>query len=80
MTQDHLDLYRTCYEMNFQRVPKLYWDNQRAGGVSLAKRLAVQALGGGEIRGWRKNFKRVQTEITARSIAGATRAAENTND
>ncbi len=59
MSALHLDLYRTCYEMNFRAVPKVFWDNQRAGGVSFAKRLLLRMLGKGEIRSWRKAFKKI---------------------
>ena len=65
MRQDHLDLYTACYEINFRRVPSLYWDNQRAGGVGLAKRLAVQLLGRAEVRAWRKNFARTRKKLKA---------------
>jgi len=66
MTADHLELYTTCYENNFKRVPKLFWDNQRAGGVSWFKRFGLQALGKTEVRAWRKNFKRIAKQIAAR--------------
>ncbi len=65
MRQDHLDLYTACYEINFRRVPRLYWDNQRVGGVSLAKRLAVQLLGLAEVHAWRKNFARTRKRLKA---------------
>jgi len=63
LTLAHLDLYQACYEINFRRVPKLYWDNQRAGGVSWFKRAMVQVLGKTEVRGWRKNFRRQRKRI-----------------
>ena len=66
MSLDHLALYTTCYEQNFRLVPKLYWDNQRAGGVGLAKRLAIQILGKNEVRAWRRKFKRTREAIVGR--------------
>lgn len=67
LTQEHLDLYIACYENNFRRVPPLFWDNQRAGGVSLLKRLAIQLLGKFEVRAWRKNFRIARREIESKS-------------
>ena len=66
MTRGHLELYRACYEINFKEVPNLFWDNQRAGGVSLAKRSLFRVLGRGEIFAWRKAFKQVGKQIDAR--------------
>jgi hypothetical protein len=63
MRADHLDLYRTCYEINFKGVPNLFWDNQRAGGVSWFKRAAMQALGKVEVFSWRRTFRKVGREI-----------------
>jgi len=63
MRADHLELYRICYEINFKSVPRLFRDNQRAGGVSWAKRTAMQVLGKGEIFSWRRTFKRMQKQF-----------------
>ena len=65
MRLDQLELYTTCYEINFSRVPRLYADNQRAGGVAWWKRALVQWLGKLEIRDWRRNFRRTRREIEA---------------
>ncbi len=66
MREDHWELFTTCYEMNFRRVPRLLWDNQRAGGVSWFKRMLFQLLGRGEVRLWRKRFAALAAEIASR--------------
>ena len=65
ITPAYLELYTTCYEINFKRVPKLFWDNQRAAGVSLTKRTAMQLLGKLEVQLWRNNFKRLTKKLKA---------------
>ncbi|HET6428948.1 MAG TPA: radical SAM protein [Phycisphaerae bacterium] len=67
MRPDQLDLFRACYEINFQRVPKLFWDNQRAGGVSWAKRMVLQMLGRMEVVMWRRRFVRLGRQISSRA-------------
>ena len=63
MTSGHLDLYRTCYELNFEMVPRLFWDNQRAGGVPWLKRAIMQTLGKGEVITWRRAFKKLGRQL-----------------
>ncbi len=66
MTPQHLTLYRTCYENNFVQVPRLFWDNQRAGGVPWARRAFVQALGRCEVLTWRGHFRRLAKQLAVR--------------
>jgi radical SAM superfamily enzyme YgiQ (UPF0313 family) len=71
MRSDHLELYRTCYEINFKRVPKLFWDNQRAGGVPWLKRAVLQVMGRAEILNWRTTFRRLDKQLqSAEPAAG----------
>jgi radical SAM superfamily enzyme YgiQ (UPF0313 family) len=75
MRRDHLELYRKCYEINFKQVPKLFWDNQRAGGVSLTKRTLMQLLGKFEVMSWRKTFKGLGKELAERPCIGEVKYA-----
>jgi len=70
MRPEHLELYRACYEINFKFVPRLFWDNQRAGGVSWLKRAMMQVLGKTEVFSWRRTFKKMAREF-ARPEPGA---------
>ena len=69
MRADHLDLYTACYEMNFKWVPRLYWDNQRAGGVRWLKRALLRAVGRAEVHCWRRSFARMRKGLRTQEPA-----------
>lgn len=56
MSAVHWRLLRECYKLNFRWVPRLFWDNQSAGGVPLWRRAALQALGRGQTLWWKALF------------------------
>jgi len=49
-------LIRTCYRLNFRRIPGMYWDSQRAARVGLPRRCLIQALGRGQTLLWKMLF------------------------
>ena len=63
MRLDHLNLYRTCYEINFKKVPPLFWDNQRAGGVPWIRRATMNLLGHTEVHAWRKTCRKIDKQL-----------------
>jgi len=69
MRADHLELYASCYELNFKWVPRLFRDNQRAAGAGWARRALYQLLGRYEMRAWRGSFARLRRQISRRTRA-----------
>jgi radical SAM superfamily enzyme YgiQ (UPF0313 family) len=63
MTAAHLRLFRRCYEINFDVIPKLIWDNQTAAGVPLARRALYQAVGRAQVAFWRRTFGETERRI-----------------
>ena len=52
----HWDLVRACYRLNFRWTPRMYWDNQKAVGVSVARRILLQLMGRGQVLQWNAFF------------------------
>lgn len=53
LSRRHWDLVACCYDLNFSRVPGMYWDNQTGAGVALWKRLMIQVMGKGQVVMWK---------------------------
>ena len=52
----HWRLMRRSYDFNFHWVPRMYWDNQTAAGIPLARRVLLQGLGNGQALLWKTLF------------------------
>jgi radical SAM superfamily enzyme YgiQ (UPF0313 family) len=63
-------LMREAYEFNFRWVPVVYEDSMQAGGVSAPRRLAIQALGQGNVVLWRRLLKRHMQRAVAAEARG----------
>ena len=59
MTPLHWKLFRACYAFNFKWLPRMYWDNHRGAGVSMTKRLMIQAGGLGKAIIWKWRLARM---------------------
>ncbi len=53
LSKRHWDLVAKCYDLNFSRIPGMYWDNQTGAGVALWKRLMIQVIGKGQVVMWK---------------------------
>ena len=56
LTSTHWRLVERCYDVNFREVPRVFFDGQTATGVPLARRVAMQALGYGQVALWSALF------------------------
>lgn len=52
LSRTHWEMTKACYKLNFKWIPKMYWDNQKAAGVSTAKRCLLQTMGKGQVLQW----------------------------
>lgn len=62
LTPEHWQVMREAYEFNFQHMPALIWGDQSAAGSAAAKRVALQAMGRGQVVLWRHLLRRRQRE------------------
>lgn len=65
LTPAHWQVMREAYELNFRHMPALVWGDQTAAGVPAGKRLALQAMGRGQVMVWRHLLRRRQREAAA---------------
>jgi len=56
LTTSHWRLIQRCYDFNFREVPRMFLNGQSAAGVPVARRLALQALGYGQVALWSALF------------------------
>ncbi len=56
LTSTHWRLVQRCYDFNFREVPRMFRDGQTAAGVPVGRRLALQALGYGQVALWSALF------------------------
>ena len=56
LTRAHWHLLRESYQINFRRIPHMYWDNQRAAGVPFWKRSLLQIMGRTQVPLWNAFF------------------------
>jgi radical SAM superfamily enzyme YgiQ (UPF0313 family) len=52
LSRTHWEMTKACYKLNFKWIPRMYWDNQKAAGVSTAKRCLLQTMGKGQVLQW----------------------------
>ncbi|MFP3903690.1 MAG: B12-binding domain-containing radical SAM protein [Armatimonadota bacterium] len=58
MSSGNWHLIAECYEKNFRWVPRLYYEQQAAAEVSLARRAVMRILGNTQACLWRRKFAR----------------------
>lgn len=56
LSKAHWNLVRASYDLNFKWIPRMYWDNQLAAGISPARRTLLQVLGRGQVAQWKTLF------------------------
>ncbi len=69
MRLDQFELFQQCYQLNFSRIPEVFRDNQRAGGVHWLKRGIVQVMGRGEVLLWRRRFRKLRRALEKQASA-----------